>query len=899
MQVSGGENWHSLPAEDAIRFFGTDARKGLDQFEVENRRERFGANVLTERKGKGPVVRFLMQVHQPLIYILIASAIITAVLGEWVDSSVIWGIVIINAIIGFVQESKALTAIAALKRALTSEATVVRAGVKARLLSSELVPGDIVYLQSGDKVPADMRLIRSKDLQIDESALTGESVPAMKGRETLKSDAMLADRRNIAFTSTLVTYGTGEGVVVATGDNTEIGRVSEMIATAEALATPLTRKIERFSKWLLIAIMVLAGVTLGIGVLRGHTWFDTFMAAVALAVGAIPEGLPAAVTIILAIGVGRMAKRRAIIRRLPAVETLGSTTVVCSDKTGTLTKNQMTVKEIFAGGARYELSGAGYAPSGGIARGGEDVSAADEIALAQCLRAGLICNDSTLAEEDGEWKVHGDPTEGALIASAIKGGLTAGDEERVLPRVDAIPFESQHHFMATMHDPGAGKRRVVYLKGSMESLLPRCNARLEGDGTVGEFDAGEVKAMVEEAASRGLRILVFARKELSPIAETLKESDVREGLTFLGFQAMIDPPRPEAVRAIEACRSAGIRVKMITGDHAITATAIARELGIAHDGKALTSADLVGLSDEEFTEAALTTDVFARMSPEQKFRLVEALQARGHVVAMTGDGVNDAPSLRRADIGIAMGRGGTEVAREASDMVLTDDNFATIEAAVEEGRGVFDNLLKFIVWTVPANLGEGLVLMLAIFLGVALPITPVQILWINMTTAGCLGLMLAFEPMEGDIMERVPRNPKLPLLSVSVIVRITVVSFLLCIGSFVLYEWARAGGLSQEQARTIAVNVFVVGELFYLLSCRSLTRSMFAVGMFSNPWIWVGVAISIALQIAFTYAPIMNRLFHTAAFPIEEWIKIVAVGSLISVAVAIDKQIVKAISKNR
>ncbi len=903
MRNAGGEHWHALPPEDAIAFFGTDRDRGLDLFEIENRTARFGRNIITERKGKSPLVRLLLQVHQPLIYILIASAVITAFLKEWVDSAVIFGIVVINAIIGFIQESKALTAVAALKRGLVSEATVVRAGQAVRISSADIVPGDIVLLGSGDKVPADLRLISTRDLQIDESVLTGESVPSSKHLGALPAETPLADRRNMVFTSTLVTFGAGKGVAIATGDRTEIGKISEMIATTEALTTPLTRKINRFSNVLLVAILALAAFTLAIGVLRGHAWFDTFMAAVALAVGAIPEGLPAAVTIILAIGVSRMAKRRTIIRRLPAVETLGSTTVICSDKTGTLTKNQMTVQEIWAGGTRYYLSGSGYDPAGDITvHGGERIGAHD-VALVECLKAGMLCNDSTIVSEESQWKVHGDPTEGALMVSALKGGLDKDALSRMLPRIDVIPFESQRHYMATLHGTGESAPPIVYLKGSMERLLPHCSSALGRDGMLMDIDRNNIEREIETLATEGLRVLIFARKELPSGTSHIAERDIEDGLVFLGFQAMLDPPRPEAIDAVAACRRAGIDVKMITGDHATTAQAIAYKLGIGRRGDApltvLTSRDLHDLSDAEFIEAASNTDVFARTSPEHKFRLVEALQAHGHVVAMTGDGVNDAPALRRADIGVAMGRGGTEVAREASDMVITDDNFASIEAAVEEGRGVFDNLLKFIVWTLPANLGEGLVVMLAILLGITLPMTPVQILWINMTTAGCLGLMLAFEPMEADIMNRRPRHPRSPILTAPIIVRIVLVSVLLCVGSFVLYHWELADGASRAQARTVAVNVFVVGELFYLFSCRSLTKSLLSQGFFSNRWVWIGLGLAILLQILFTYTSVMNRLFNTAPFEALVWIRIIVVGSLISLAVAIDKGVLKLLAKYR
>jgi Ca2+-transporting ATPase len=895
MQSLVSQSWHSLPAEYVLEVLGTDAGTGLDTEAVVERHSRFGGNVLSRKQSQGAMVRFLLQFHQPLIYILLAAALITAVLQEWVDALVIFGVVLVNAVVGFIQESKAVTAIEALAKSLSSEATVMRHGHHLRVVAADLVPGDIVLLQSGDKVPADLRLVRLRDLQIDESALTGESVPVQKHVQLLPQHISVTDRKNMAYSSTLVTYGTGTGVVIATGDDTEIGRISEMIATAEVLETPLTRKITRFSQVLLGAILALASMTFVIGLLRGQPWIDTFMAAVALAVAAIPEGLPAAVTIILAIGVSRMAKRRAIIRRLPAVETLGSTTVICSDKTGTLTQNQMTVQALVADGQHYDVTGVGYAPEGTITSFGVPVEPTLNVALSECLHAGLLCNDAVVVYGNGGWHIEGDPTEGALLVAAQKANLQPETLAKTYPRLDAIPFESQYQYMATLHNMGPGQPRMAYIKGSIESLLPRCTRALDATGNTRLLNVQSVQEQLAQLASRGLRVLTFARKEFPAATCALDHANVAEGLTFLGFQAMIDPPRPEAIHAVAACQRAGIRVKMITGDHAVTAAAIARQLGIdgteGRSGHAavLTSADLSELSDATLIEAVQHTAVFARVSPEHKLRLVEALQQRGDVVAMTGDGVNDAPALRRADIGIAMGQGGTEVAREAADMVLTDDNFAAIEAAVEEGRGVYDNLLKFILWTLPTNGGEGLVILLAILLGVSLPILPVQILWINMTTAVCLGMMLAFEPKEDGIMERVPRSPGTPILTGALVVRTILVLTLLCAGAFTLFNWELATGGSESQANTAAVTVFVVGELFYLFNCRSLTRSMWAVGLFSNPWSWIGSMVMILLQVLFVYMPIFHQLFQSAALEFDAWWRIFAIGMGIYTVIGIEK----------
>uniref|UniRef100_A0A7C4LIV4 Cation-transporting P-type ATPase n=1 Tax=Schlesneria paludicola TaxID=360056 RepID=A0A7C4LIV4_9PLAN len=876
------ENLHQLPANEVLRLLRTDAEKGLDILEVRARQARFGPNAIPAATGPGPFMRFLLQFHTPLVYILLAAAAITAALHEWVDSGVIFGVVLVNAIVGFLQESSAAKALAALARTTLTETSVLRAGEVQRISSTELVPGDIVLLQSGDKVPADLRLFYCRDLQIDESVLTGESVPVNKQTEAVAADVPLAERRNMAFTSTLVTYGQARGVVCATGATTEVGHISKLMSTADVLETPLTRKIAKFSRLLLIVILSLAGVTFLVGWSRGQPAFDMFMAAVALAVGAIPEGLPAAVTITLSIGVARMARRRAIIRKLPAVETLGSTTVICSDKTGTLTVNQMTVTEILAGEAVYSVAGSGYNPTGEITPlNADSPPLADNIAAQECLLAGLLCNDSSLTEKAGRWEVRGDPTEGALIAAAAKGGFDHKEwSARRLPRVDVIPFESQHQYMATLHQVETSNSRKLYVKGAAEVVLAKSVAMLDARGRKVPLDVSHVQSQLESLATKGLRVLVLASADLPGDVKSITHADVKE-LTFLGLQGMIDPPRPEAIAAVRACQTAGIRVKMITGDHALTAQAIAKQIGLnGQDAvrpgspQVLTGRELSQLTDAQLIDNADQVAVFARVTPEQKLRLVRALQAKGHIVAMTGDGVNDAPALRQADIGVAMGVSGTEVAKEAADMVLTDDNFATIEAAVEEGRGVFDNLTKFIVWTLPTNGGEGLVILAAIFAGTTLPILPVQILWINMTTAVFLGLMLAFEPKEPDIMQRPPRDPKTPILTGVLISRILLVSLMMLVGAFGSFEWALKKTSNSAYARTVAVNVFVMVELFYLFNCRSLTKSMYQLGIFANPWIGVGVGSMVLLQLLFTYTPFMNQFFHSAPIDADAWWRI-------------------------
>ncbi|MBN1831789.1 MAG: cation-transporting P-type ATPase [Deltaproteobacteria bacterium] len=890
------KTWHTLDVRETISSLESHETSGLSHAVAEERSARLGANELTRAKGQGPLIRFLSQFKQPLVIILLAAALITLLLAEYVDAGVIFAVVLVNAVIGFVQEARAMKAIEALANAMVSEATVVRDGEKQRIPSQLLVPGDLVLLQSGDKVPADMRLIKTRELQVDESALTGESVPVQKAEEKLDPDMVIGDRRNMAYSSTLVTYGSGQGVVVATGDRTEIGRINRLIASADVLETPLTKKIHHFSSILLYAILAMAALTFVVGFLRGQDMVEIFMASVALAVGAIPEGLPAAITITLAIGVSRMARRNAIIRKLPAVETLGSTMVICSDKTGTLTQNQMTVVDIVAGGSRYTVSGTGYAPEGAISPVQEGADPSSNIALSELLKAGLLCNDSRLKKGEAGWQVEGDPTEGALITVVAKAGFDPRRLEKEMPRLDTIPFESARQYMATLHDPGEGKPPVLYVKGSIESICVECAAILGPDGEPDIAGPGAISEWVESMAEKGLRVLAFARKEM-PVGTThITHADVEEGIVFLGLQGMIDPPRPEAMEAVAACQAARIRVKMITGDHAGTAGAIARQIGLCgetcsyHTREVLTGREIAELDAEQLAATADSTAVFARVSPEQKLRLVEALQERDYVVAMTGDGVNDAPALRRADIGVAMGMTGTEVSKEAADMVITDDNFATIKAAVEEGRGVFDNLIKFITWTLPTNGGEGLIILAAVVLGTRLPILPLQILWINMTTALLLGLTLAFEPKERDIMRRPPRDPGVPILTRPLILRILMVSLMLVIGAFGLFKIELIRFPDNEAAaRTLAVNVFVFGEMFYLFNCRSMTRPVWELGLFSNPLLWAGVVIMTLLQLLYTYLPAFNAVFQSAPMGMTEWAMVLGTGLIILAAVEVEK----------
>ena len=892
---SPGAEHHAVSDYQVLLLLQTDRERGLSQVEARERLQRFGPNLLPEAGSGGPVLRFLRQLHNPLIYVLLVAGAVTVALGETVDAAVIFGVVVINAVVGFIQESKAEAELDALRSMVRTTARVVRDANGMSVPSESLVPGDLVLIEAGDKVPADIRLLQVVQLQVDESALTGESVPVLKDEAVLSAEIPVADRRNMIYSGALVTSGTGAGVVVATGSQTELGEIHRLVGSADPLATPLTRRLAWFSKVLTVVILVLAGLTFAVGVLRGEPWAEMFNAAVALAVGAIPEGLPAAVTITLAIGVSRMARRRAVIRRMPAVETLGSTTVICTDKTGTLTQNQMTVRTVRTANGCYQLSGTGYDPEGEvIGPAGRVIEPGPDRALTWTLRVGALCNDSSLARADsGGWQALGDPTEAALLVAAAKAGADSIELLRRFPRIGAIPFTSQRQYMATLHSGEEAAGRIVLVKGAVERILDLCASQMDAAGQSVPLDSDVVLDQASALAGSGLRVLATAI-HLPEHSWEFDADNLTARMVFTGLHAMQDPPRPAAVAAVKACQSAGIDVKMITGDHAGTATAIAGDVGIIdpqNPGGVLTGVDLAAIPADDFGAAVQQTSVFARVSPEQKLRLVDALQERHHVVAMTGDGVNDAPALRQADIGVAMGFGGTEVAKEAADMVLLDDDFATIEAAVEEGRGVFDNLTKFIVWTLPTNMGEGLVILVAIVLGTALPILPVQILWINMTTAVALGLMLAFEPKEPGIMTRAPRDPHKPLLSAALVIRILLVSALLVGAAWSLFEWELANGSSLAESRTAAVNLFVVVEAFYLFSCRSLTGSIWSIGLFSNRWIIGGVTVQAIGQIAITYLPAMNHVFGTAPITAGAWARILAAGVAAWLVVAVDKRL--------
>ena len=890
--------WHAASVEEVLQALAS-GRDGLDEREAARRLAGHGPNRLPAAKPRSAFRRFLAQFDNLLIYVLLAAAAITLALGHVIDAAVILAVVVLNAAIGFVQEGRAERALDAIRGMLAPHASVMRGGHRLTVEAETLVPGDLVLLDPGDRVPADLRFLRTRSLRIEEAALTGESIPVDKSPAPVAAEAPLGDRSSIAFSGTLVAAGRGAGIVVATGAETEIGRVSAMVRTVETLTTPLLRQMNGFARQLTLVILGLSAAIFAFAVFaRGYAAEDAFLVVVGVAVAGIPEGLPAVMTIALAIGVRRMAARSAIVRRLPAVETLGSVSIICTDKTGTLTRNEMTVAAAATSAAIFAVSGEGYDPSGTIWRGGEEIGPAGHPPLSELARAALLCNDAALRRTKAGWVVDGDPMEGALVAFAIKAGLNAEDLRRQFQRRDEIPFDARHRFMATLHHDPAGAA-FLCLKGAPEQVLAMCDRQR---GEVGDEPLATAawRERVEALAARGQRVLAVATKTMPADAHELAFADAEGGLTLLGLLGLIDPPREEAVAAVRDCQGAGIRVKMITGDHAATAVAIARQLGMENPGAVITGAELEGLDDEALRRSARDTDVFARTAPEHKLRLVEALQAGGAVLAMTGDGVNDAPALKRADVGVAMGLKGTEAAKEAAEMVLADDNFASIVAAVREGRTVYDNLKKVIAWTLPTNGGEALTVIGAILIGLTLPMTAVQILWINMVTAVALGLTLAFEPTEPGAMRRPPRAAAEPLLSGFLVWRIVFVSVLFVVGAFGMFFWADRRGLSLEEARTLVVNTIVVMEIFYLFSVRfqhgtSLTWS----GMLGTPAVLTGVGLVVVLQLAFTYAPPLQAVFDTRPVSLSDGAMVVGTGVVLFAVLEIEKLIRRSFSRLR
>ena len=892
-QIFPPEDWHTQSAKTVLESHETTP-DGLSGEEAGNRLARHGPNRLPETKARGPLVRFFCQFHNVLIYVLIAASAVTAMLGHWVDASVILGVVLINAVIGVVQEGKAENALREIRQMLSSNAMVIRNDRQITIPAEELVPGDVVLLQSGDKVPADLRLFRVKGLQIQESVLTGESIAVEKITDPVTQEAMIGDRRCLAYSGTLVTHGQGAGVVIATGAQTEIGHISRLVSEVESLTTPLLRQMAQFGRWLTLAILGIAIIAFVFGSLvRDYVAAEMFLAAVSLAVAAIPEGLPAIMTVTLAIGVQRMARRNAIIRRLPAVETLGAVTVICSDKTGTLTRNEMTVRTIATTSCLFELGGTGYDPHGSILRSNRDALPEDRSLLLETIRAAVLCNDASLEQKDTGWFVHGDPMEGALLVSGLKAGLEIEAEEKQYPRIDLIPFESEHRFMATLHHSHTGDT-FIFLKGAPERILEMCDHQktVQGDEPI---DRDYWLNRIEEMAQQGQRVLAIAAKPVNHEQMQLNFSDVENGLAMLGMFGLIDPPREEAIEAVKTCGEAGIRVKMITGDHGATARTIARQLKLVNTDCVLTGQELDLMTEDELRQRVQDVDVYARVNPEHKLLLVRLMQEEGLIVAMTGDGVNDAPALKRADVGTAMGHNGTEAAKEAAEMVLADDNFASIAHAVEEGRTVYDNLKKAILFILPTNGGEALIILAAILFGFhQLPLLPVQILWVNMVTAVTLALSLAFEPPEQNVMQRPPRNAHEPMLTSHLIWRTAFVSVILMSGTFGLFIWEMERGMSIEHARTVAVNTLVVFEIFYLFNSRYIKASIFNwAGLTGNRYVLIAVTLLIIFQLGFTYLEPMQSLFGTTVIGFNIWLRILLVSSSVLFLVELEKYFVR------
>jgi len=908
--------WHAHAPDDVLSALSA-TRDGLTTDEAQKRLAQYGANVLDKKGGVSVMELIWGQINNPLIWVLIGSAVI-AMLVDPVDGIknglVILAVVIINTIIGFAQEFKASKAIESLSAMVPEFAMVQRDGKRVQLPVAGLVPGDVVFLQSGDKVPADMRLFHLRTLQIEEAALTGESVPVEKMTEPVAENAALGDRRNMAFSGSLVTYGTGLGVVATTGNGTELGRINTMLGETTAVATPLSIALHKIGLVLTVGIAVISVVILFVGTARAMTeggvdmltgLRESVIFAITLAVGAIPEGLPAIVTIALAVGVQRMAARRAVVRKLPSVETLGSTTVICSDKTGTLTRNEMTVQGLYLPGSGvYRVEGAGYEPVGRLSKDGNHLTPAPND-VHELLLAGVLCCDATLEQKDGRWQITGDPTEGALVTAGEKLGIHTPHARKHHARLDSIPFESANQFMATLHDWGAEGKRIL-IKGAPEAVLRRC----------GNVDPDMAIRQVEAFASEGMRVLGFAEKRFDRTG--LDMEDCAQGFEFTGLQAMIDPPRTEVIDAIRACHQAGITVKMITGDHKGTAQAIGEQLGLAkHGAKAVTGVELAEMDEAAMREIVKDHNVFARVAPEHKLRLVRALQENGHVTAMTGDGVNDAPALKQSNIGVAMGITGTSVSKEAADIVLTDDNFTSITAAVEEGRRVYDNLIKSLAFVLPTNLGLALILIYAVAFfplvektvdgqvvkDLLLPMLPTQLLWINLVAAVALALPLAFEAKEPDVMNRPPRDPKEPVLNKIVVFRTFLAATLMTAGAVGLFLWryelemaARVTtGLTQAQivseAQTMAVTTVIMFQVFYMLNCRSLKDSVFRIGLFSNKSVFIGIGAVLALQALFIYAPPMQAIFSTFPLTAQSLLFSALAGAIILPVISVEKLI--------
>lgn len=863
--------------------------EGLTSAEAERRLQQYGANRLPEPARDPLWKRVGKHFDDVLIYILLAAAVLKAILGEWVDFGVILAVAVISALIGYIQEGRAQSALDGIKRMLSLDAHVLRDGQWQEVPSERVVPGDIVRVRSGDKVPADVRLLEAVNLRVEESALTGEAVPSEKSTDPVAADAGVGDRHSMLFSGTLVAAGTGLGVVSATGAQAEIGRIQSMLAEVEPFDTPLTRELGRFGKQLSLVILGMAAIMVVIGrVIHDFAGDELISATIGFAVAAIPEGLPALVTITLALGVQQMARRRAIMRNLPAVETLGAVTTICSDKTGTLTKNEMTVRHVLTRAGQYDVEGLGYQPEGRVTLDGAGAELDRHPGLRSLVTVMAVANDSSVVEGEAGWQVLGEPTEGALATLALKAGFDASGYQRIA----VVPFESAHKYMATLDLTPSGQR-VVLLKGAPDRVLERCSTQLGADGRPEPLDPTLWHSGIDRLGGEGLRVLAAAARPAGAEQEGLDHDDLQD-MVLVGLVGIVDPPRPEAVEAIATCQKAGIRVKMITGDHAGTATAIAREMGITGpDGPAaVTGHELERASDERLRRVVESTDTFARTSPEHKLRLVRALQRNGEVVAMTGDGVNDAPALKRSDVGVAMGIKGTEATKEAADMVLADDNFSTIERAIEEGRRIYDNLQKSLVFLLPTNGAQSLVILVAVLFGLALPLDPVQILWVNMVTAITLSLALAYEPAEPDLMRRPPRSPSASIVTRPLLGWVAFVSVLIAAATLAVFFLGRAWGWPLDESQTAAVTVLALGQSAYLFNARSLRESSLRREMLTgNRVVWIMIGIMLVLQVAFVYLPFMNSWFNSAPLPPAGWL----VPLVLSIAVFLLVELGKAV----
>jgi magnesium-transporting ATPase (P-type) len=877
--------WHTLSAEDALAALDSSP-DGLKGEEPETRLERWGPNRVEGEKATPWWEVVLHQVRDPLIYILIAAAVAAVLVGEHIDAGVIAVVVLVNGIIGFVQEMKASRAMEALARMSAPRSVVLRGGEEEEVPTESLVPGDIVVLESGTRVPADLRILRVKELEVDESALTGESVPVPKDGEALDEEGLVpGDQSNMAFSGTTVTRGRGRGLVVRTGERSELGQIAEQMRQVGTVKTPIQEKVGRLARWIGLGVLGLTVIVAVVGLLRGMELQEILMTAVALAVAAIPEALPIILTVTLAVGVQRMAARHTIIRHLPAVETLGSTTVIASDKTGTLTRNEMTARVAWAAGDEYAISGAGYAADGEIELDGSPVDVAERRSLRLALLAGVLASErGSLPDPDDP---SGDPTELAVLVAGAKGGVDPREARSESPELDMLPFESERQLMATLNETGEGRR--IFIKGAPEAVLERCGRMLGADGEAVAVDESVVLDAARAMAERGYRVLATAYRDTD--AESASEETIREGLVLAGLLGMEDPVRDEAVTAVQATRDAGIRVIMVTGDHATTATAIGDQLGLKTGEEGAVEGRRVGeLSDEELDEVVTRTDVFARVAPEHKLRIVQSLRRHNQIIAVTGDGVNDAPALRAAHLGVAMGRSGTDVAREASDMVLTDDNFASITAAVEEGRRVFSNIRKVTYFLVSGSVGIVVAILLSLFAGLPLPFLAAQVLWINLVTNGLQDVALAFEPGEPGLLKERPRPVGEGVIHRPILARIAVIGGFLAaatLASFWLTMSATGGDL--QAAQSVAMTQMVVLQFFHVYNCRSLHRSVFQVPLFANKFLFVSVVLAMLAQIAILHLPALQFVFRTTPLTAEQWMMVWGIGVMVIVVAEIDK----------